>query len=64
LFIDLIPFRETRDYIPAILRNAYWYHRLFPELTENLKHNAKTSELLWQALDHNQSQRIPSNTSH
>jgi soluble lytic murein transglycosylase len=33
LFIDLIPFRETRDYVSTILRNYYWYTRLYgPEL--------------------------------
>lgn len=33
LFIDLIPFRETRDYVSSILRNYYWYTRLYgPEL--------------------------------
>lgn len=34
LFLEFIPFRETRDYVPSILRNAYWYHRLFPSLDE------------------------------
>jgi soluble lytic murein transglycosylase len=34
IFSDLIPYRETRDYIPAIMRNAYWYHRLYPSLRE------------------------------
>jgi soluble lytic murein transglycosylase len=28
LFIDLIPFRETRDYVASILRNYYWYRRI------------------------------------
>jgi soluble lytic murein transglycosylase len=28
LFIDLIPYRETREYIASILRNYYWYRRL------------------------------------
>ena len=27
-FIDLIPFRETRDYVAAVLRNYYWYRRI------------------------------------
>lgn len=37
LFMDLIPFRETRDYVAAILRNHYWYTRLYEkkELTKN-----------------------------
>jgi soluble lytic murein transglycosylase-like protein len=29
LFLDFIPFRETRDYVSAILRNYYWYVRLY-----------------------------------
>ncbi|MFP5518910.1 MAG: lytic transglycosylase domain-containing protein [Bdellovibrionia bacterium] len=31
LFADLIPFDETREYITSILRNRYWYSRLYPE---------------------------------
>jgi soluble lytic murein transglycosylase len=47
LFNDLIPFRETRDYVPSILRNAYWYHRLFPSLGRALAHeDSATSALL------------------
>jgi soluble lytic murein transglycosylase len=29
LFLDLIPFRETREYVAAIARNYYWYLRLY-----------------------------------
>lgn len=29
LFIDLIPFKETRDYVSSILRNYYWYTKLY-----------------------------------
>jgi hypothetical protein len=29
LFLDLIPFKETRNYISSILRNNYWYERLY-----------------------------------
>jgi len=29
LFMDLIPFKETRNYVASILRNNYWYHRLY-----------------------------------
>lgn len=46
LFMDLIPYRETREYVPSILRNAYWYHRLFPEMTRSLVADVKTSDLL------------------
>lgn len=28
LFIDLIPFRETREYVASILRNYFWYRRI------------------------------------
>jgi soluble lytic murein transglycosylase len=31
LFMDLIPYRETREYSAIILRNHYWYTRLYPE---------------------------------
>ena len=29
LFLDFIPFRETRDYVSSILRNYYFYTRLY-----------------------------------
>jgi hypothetical protein len=29
LFMDLIPFQETRDYVALIVRNNYWYNRLY-----------------------------------
>mgnify|MGYP001570691840 FL=1 len=29
IFLDLIPFRETRDYVALISRNYYWYMRLY-----------------------------------
>ncbi len=28
LFIDLVPFKETREYIGSVLRNYYWYRRI------------------------------------
>jgi len=46
LFLDFLPFRETRDYVPSILRNAYWYHRLFPEHTDSLSEVVSTSSML------------------
>ena len=33
LFLDLIPFKETREYVASITRNYYWYRRLYPEQT-------------------------------
>ena len=32
LWIDLIPYRETRNYVTSILRNNYWYERLYGPL--------------------------------
>jgi len=29
LLIDLIPFRETRNYVSLIVRNNYWYEKLY-----------------------------------
>jgi soluble lytic murein transglycosylase len=29
LFIDLIPYKETRAYVALILRNYYWYRRMY-----------------------------------
>ena len=29
LFIDLLPYKETRDYVTSILRNYYWYVELY-----------------------------------
>jgi soluble lytic murein transglycosylase len=29
LFMDLIPFQETRDYVALIVRNNYWYNRIY-----------------------------------
>ena len=29
LFADLIPFKETREYVASILRNHFWYTRLY-----------------------------------
>jgi len=31
LFIDLIPFKETRNYVSNIFRNNYWYERLYSD---------------------------------
>ncbi len=28
LFIDVLPYRETRDYVALVLRNYYWYRRM------------------------------------
>ncbi len=31
-FLDLIPYKETRDYVVLISRNYFWYHNLYGEL--------------------------------
>ncbi len=31
LFLDLIPYRETREYVGYVLANYYWYRRLYKE---------------------------------
>lgn len=32
LWSDLIPFGETRNYVPSVLVNAYWYQKLYGKL--------------------------------
>lgn len=34
LFMDMIPYKETREYVASILRNYYWYSRLYPDLSK------------------------------
>jgi soluble lytic murein transglycosylase len=34
LFVDLIPFRETREYVASIARNYYWYKKLYEAAPE------------------------------
>lgn len=34
LFLELIPYRETREYVGMILRNYYWYQRLYGDKTK------------------------------
>ncbi len=46
IFMDLIPYRETRDYVPTILRNAYWYHRIYPGTLNISKTEYVTSGLI------------------
>jgi hypothetical protein len=37
-FIEAIPYKETREYVMAIIRNYFWYsHRLNPEQAQRLK---------------------------
>lgn len=46
LFLSIMPYRETREYVPSILRNAYWYHRLFPEVGLDFLEGGETASLL------------------
>lgn len=34
LFMDLIPYRETRDYVGFVLANYFWYRRLYSDNPE------------------------------
>lgn len=50
LFLDLIPFRETRNYVALIGRNYFWYYHLYgvpgsatKRLTENKKRRGLAS---------------------
>lgn len=43
LFVDLIPFDETREYVAGILRNQYWYSKLHAEILEQPKMAARIS---------------------
>ena len=38
LFLDMLPIRETREYVASIARNYYWYLRLYQkgDMTERL----------------------------
>jgi len=44
IFLDLIPFRETRNYVGFVLMNYYWYKRLHND------HHVALSELIPQEL--------------
>ena len=49
LWIDLIPYRETRNYVVSILRNNYWYERLYGPLNidqEEVLNSRLVQELL------------------
>jgi len=40
LFLDLIPYKETRDYVSFIARNYYWYLQLYRSSTPQLRQGA------------------------
>jgi soluble lytic murein transglycosylase len=41
LFLDFIPFKETREYVSTILRNYYWYVKLYDHELEGSGGEAK-----------------------
>lgn len=41
LFLDLIPFKETRDYVALIARNYFWYLHLYSPDDTKLRHLVK-----------------------
>ncbi|NCN40019.1 lytic transglycosylase domain-containing protein [bacterium] len=38
LFMDLIPFKETRNYVSLIVRNNFWYEKLYRKDVDSLKY--------------------------
>jgi hypothetical protein len=46
LLIDLIPFKETRNYVSLIVRNNYWYEKLYRGEMDLLSGLAKTDPKL------------------
>lgn len=45
LFIDLIPYRETRDYVGFVMANYFWYRRLYSDGQSNPLTFLTTTEL-------------------
>lgn len=52
LFMDLIPFKETRTYVAIILRNAYWYGRLMAVHRDSLAETLirKSTQAKWRSI--------------
>lgn len=52
MFMDLIPFKETRTYVAIILRNAYWYGRLMALQRDSLADTLvrKSTQARWRSL--------------
>jgi len=51
LFVDLMPFAETRNYVNVVLRNAYWYERLVLKSDHKNKDlfKKRSQEASWQS---------------
>ena len=43
LFLDLLPLRETRDYVTSIGRNYFWYKTLYAPTETEVKRNGPFS---------------------
>ena len=52
MFMDLIPFKETRTYVAIILRNAYWYGRLMAMQRDSLADTIvkKSTQARWRSV--------------
>jgi soluble lytic murein transglycosylase len=52
MFMDLIPFKETRTYVAIILRNAYWYGRLMGMQRDTLADTLvkKSTQARWRSV--------------
>jgi len=46
LFLDLIPFKETREYVASIARNYYWYAHLYPKMSAIAENTAFSEHAL------------------
>lgn len=45
LFVDISPYRETRNYVALVLRNYYWYRRMHGSEAEALAASRRAIEL-------------------
>jgi hypothetical protein len=50
LFLDLIPFAETRNYVTLIGRNYYWYSKIYSEQLKQARGIAQLNEVEFRAL--------------
>ena len=50
LFLDLIPYKETREYVASIVRNYYWYTKLYQGLETKNEIRFKRSPALLKSL--------------
>ena len=50
LFLDLIPFAETRNYVTLIGRNYYWYSKIYSEQLKATRGIAQANEVEFRAM--------------